>query len=395
MRYVVVFSFLSLFFITRLMAQSVLPVLENNGFYSFTVANVCLTVNPAYGARITSLKVAGEEILFWDDNTTLLSGSTFWPSPQNIWGWPPSETLDAKPYSASVTGNSLEMESDIDYGLNVKFGKRITATRVDTSISIIYSIENTGSEPVSLAPWEVTRVPASGITFFEKGDGNLTGDMVANTSISHNCVWYNQDSTSSANANKFFSDGRGWLAHVAPSKILFIKKFDDIPLGSSADVENEIEVYTSSSHSYTELENQGRYKEISPGAVYTWKVKWYVRQLPGGMEIHSGNNQLVSYAKSVLASDSLDVPYGIKNEKTVDAPVTISYQKGKLNVSFNTTPAKALVVNIFNLQGNRVFAAQLLAKNNTFIVNNLKKGCYLYQLTGANKLISKGKLVAY
>src|SRR5688500_15780369 len=60
-------------------------------------------VTPAHGARITSLRQAGQELLIVTGarNFADAFGSTFWPSPQS-WPWPPPAEIDVMPYIGSV-----------------------------------------------------------------------------------------------------------------------------------------------------------------------------------------------------------------------------------------------------------------------------------------------------
>src|SRR4051812_20607114 len=87
------------------------PVLSN-GKYSFSFHNVYFEVSPSNGGRVSSFKVAGAEMLYLNQaNANNNSGGTFWTAPQTVCNWPPLDTLDSKPYSASVNGNSLTLKS--------------------------------------------------------------------------------------------------------------------------------------------------------------------------------------------------------------------------------------------------------------------------------------------
>ena len=59
-------------------------------------------------------------------------------------------------------------------------------------------------------------------------------------------------------------------------------------------------MYVNPDHSYVEIEQQGAYASIAPGATVTWKVTWYVRQLPPGVGASAGNTDLVAFVVKTL-----------------------------------------------------------------------------------------------
>src|SRR3569623_3169145 len=63
-----------------------------------------LEVDAALGARITRFSLAGRNALTGPDVNDLHFGSTFWPSPQAAWGWPPPVEHDSEPYAAHQAG---------------------------------------------------------------------------------------------------------------------------------------------------------------------------------------------------------------------------------------------------------------------------------------------------
>lgn len=297
---------LNLFLISSyLPAQKVVPLKGNESKYSFKFANLFFEVDAAIGGRISSFKLDNIEILHSNDKNLLQSGSTFWPSPQSVWKWPPSKVLDSKPYKATILNNELILTSDISID-SLRVVKIFSANSQDSSIIIKYILKNEGTKEVKWAPWEITRVKPSGITFFAKGEGTLTGDMISNTSESSGVVWYDQNTTTpSFTKKKFFSDGRGWLAHITLDTILFIKKFRDIAPKNAAPAESEIEVYTEPTKLYTELENQGEYMTINQKDSLVWEVKWFARKLPSTIPVDVGNKGLIDFTYKIINKDGL------------------------------------------------------------------------------------------
>ena len=285
-------------------AQNVSPVKGIESKYSISFANIYFEVDTALGGRISSFQLSSAEILNTNASNSLQIGSTFWPSPQSVWKWPPIAALDRKPYSVSIVHDELILTSGISSG-NLRVHKIFSANPLDSSISIKYIMKNEGATAISWAPWEITRVKASGITFFEKGEGTITGNMIDNTNETSGIVWYDQNTTTpSFTKNKFFCDGKGWLAHVTTDNILFVKKFTDISLAKAAPAESEIEVYTEPSKLFTELENQGAYVTISPKDSVVWEVKWIARKLPEKITVEVGSKNLVDFTKKILKSNT-------------------------------------------------------------------------------------------
>ena len=62
--------------------------------YTFTAGNTVFAVDAAKAGRIVTFSLAGKNILTAakssQDNNW---GSTFWPSPQSDWNWPPSVVM--------------------------------------------------------------------------------------------------------------------------------------------------------------------------------------------------------------------------------------------------------------------------------------------------------------
>ena len=170
-----VFIYLSLilflFFTTHSTIAQVVPV-QNGSVYSLSVGDVELQVDASVGARIISLKLKGTEYIKQGTNLTQM-GSTLWTSPQSAWNWPPLSTTDSKTYTANIEGNKMIFESGIESGISgkkFKFIKTFWANENNNSISIRYSLVNTGTSSISTSLWEITRVEGDGLTFWKTGD---------------------------------------------------------------------------------------------------------------------------------------------------------------------------------------------------------------------------------
>ena len=115
--------------------------------------------------------------------------------------------------------------------------------------------------------------------------------------------WYQYPEGSTADyQKKMYCDGGAdrWLAHVSDGMV-FIKMHElDIPISGFAPAESEIELFVGDG--YTELELQGKYSTLKPLMSRYWTVYWKLVQLPSGIEVKVGNEELVEFIVSHLPS---------------------------------------------------------------------------------------------
>ncbi|MDA3890873.1 MAG: T9SS type A sorting domain-containing protein [Salinivirgaceae bacterium] len=350
--------------ITR--AQLVDPQFTD-GKYKLEVANISFVITPEIGARFSSLKIDGTEILYIEEGSGNW-GSSFWPSPQNDWLWPPPNALDTDPYTGGIIGKKIWLTSKTDEETNLSFSKTVYGDLADNSINIEYVMINQKDEPQTYAPWEVTRVPSGGWAFFPAGDTDITGNMAESAITIGDYVWYDN---SSSIGSKFFSDSKGWLAHIDKKRNLFIKVFDDISIENAAPDEAEVEVY--SGGNYVELENQGAYKPIAANDSITWKVKWFVRQLPTNIDITFGNQSLIDYTISVINNTA---PNSIKKNYAID--LSIYPNPTSANIYISNSNLNAQFYRICNINGQIV--KQDILSQQTIDISSLKKGVYIIKI---------------
>ncbi|MEO6598949.1 MAG: hypothetical protein ABIQ16_03690 [Polyangiaceae bacterium] len=273
----------------------------NAGKYSLSLGSTYLELDPEDGARMTALRVGGStgDNLLADSATTGQVdnwGSTFWPSPQN-WAWPPTDdgsinALNTLPYTAVGDALTLTLTSQVNATPpTLSVIKRISTDVAKQAIIIDYTMTNGGPAPVTVAPWEVTRVAAGGITFYE--DAGVSG-VIAGTTLTDGVRWYKHD-PSGAQPDKLFSDGKGWLTHAA-GNLLLIKSFPDITPNQSPTGEAEIAIYSAAQ--YVEVENQGAVQTLAPGDALHWTVRWYARTLATPAVV--GSADLVAYVQDQI-----------------------------------------------------------------------------------------------
>ena len=277
-------------------AAFVQPVLRS-GKYVWEAGAFSLELDPAHGARITRYGLSGENLLTGPEVDALNYGSTFWPSPQQRWSWPPVPELDSDAYTAQVEGDSLVCSSKPGVRAKVSVVKRVRAS-VAGDVELEYSLKNEDAVPASWAPWEITRVAAGGLSFF------MSGERVVNAQLpvmnQGGATWYKHDGRNVGSGQKLTADAAaGFLAHVA-GRTLFVKQFMDVPLAQQAPApEAEIAIYAAAG--YVELEPQGPYSQLAPGASVTWRVLWHLSQVPQDIQIEVGSAQLLELARRLTA----------------------------------------------------------------------------------------------
>lgn len=269
----------------------------------FELGMLTMEIASGEGARITSLELTGSQLLSGMDVNATNYGSTFWTSPQTDWSWPPIAAIDNAAFSfVDAPDDQCALEGAVVDDMShpkvsgVRIAKRWSADAAANAIDVQYSIENTGSAMTQLAPWEITRVPADGLTFYES-DSAPSGDKQPPTMMATGCVWV-EHSASVPIDSKLFGDAKGWIAHVNAGGVLLLKVFADVAAGQAAPGEGEVEIYTGAG--YIEVEDQGSYDPIEAGATRGWSVRWYARALPSSVMASAGSSTLVDYVHGLL-----------------------------------------------------------------------------------------------
>jgi len=290
-------------------ATLVTPINRSATSYVLEFGDTYFEVNPMLGARVINVHLKGGQNLLGAGKDADNMGSTFWPSPQSAWTWPPTDTsasignINNAPYTPSNDDTSMTLVGMAASSLGVSVTKKFEADLAKEAIVATYTMIGSGK---MAAPWEITRFKQAGVTFYPTGSdmpkGNDTMDPPVFT-MGAGCTWVAAPGTfasASAKDQKLFADGSGgWLAHAEDDWVI-VKKFMDTN-GMAAAGESEIQAYlnnpgnTGNPTPYMEVEQQGAY-----GAVGTWTVTWFVRKLPSGVTATAGNQQLVDFVKSLV-----------------------------------------------------------------------------------------------
>ncbi len=203
--------------------------------YTVLSGNSSLTVQPDAGARIVSFKSGRYEFLTGKEIHADNYGSTFWPSPQSLWNWPPPHTLDSDPYKLENAGGLLRMKSGKDPQTGLQFTKEFASAQ-NGKIRLTYSILNAGDTTQKTAPWDISRLHKGGLLFFQLGEGSVGVKQFAPvpTEVLNGIVWF-QDGKERPKENELSiaNTSGGWAAFAVDGKI-FIKKFAGITAAQQA-----------------------------------------------------------------------------------------------------------------------------------------------------------------
>jgi hypothetical protein len=247
----------------------------------------------------------------------ILWGSTTWASPQAYWTaacksannascWPPPAAMDGDAYTGGLVAadTAVTYSGTADSYMHLRIRKTFSANLKDSSFTNQYHYVNTSSSPINWGPWEDTRFPSGGLTFWPTGSGAPTGNagLLKQVRDTLGITWFNYDSSASlSGTTKIYADGGapGWMAHVDKNRVLFIKKFADTPPAKKAPgVENECELYVT--QALQEMETQGPYDAIPANDSIAWEVKWFIRKLPDAVAV-SRNKALADFVAQVVA----------------------------------------------------------------------------------------------
>ena len=275
---------------------------------SLRQGELCLQVDPGKGGRVSSVTLGEKELVFsaspeHPENNNW--GSTFWLSPQALWGWPPVVAHDALPYRVlSFSEHSVSLESQLGSGARIT--KDIAISAGDTPrIDLTYTIRAEKDFP-QVAAWEITRVPRDGLAFYPVTASSIKVPM---GTIDYQLdkdfvVWQSLTANSQPPEGKLIANGaEGWLAW-ASEDLLYIKRYAPVPQMAMADGEGDIEVYVSGKLPYVELEVQSAARALTRGESLTWQVSWMLLELPEDLEVFSGNPKLIEFVRQTLVAAS-------------------------------------------------------------------------------------------
>ncbi|SMF08228.1 protein of unknown function [Alteromonadaceae bacterium Bs31] len=253
-----------------------------------------------YGGRVLSFSINKQNALV-DSGAQV--GSTFWPSPQSLWDWPPPIALDSARYSTlEVSDRKICLQSGVDHSLGISVMKTFTSAL--NGFHMEYALVNSSNETVTVAPWEISRV-SGGLSFYA---ANSPPEIQSSCEIKHvnDHYWYQYEPGKLQGIPKIYANNTaGWLAN-ANEGLLLIKRFPQVEPKFIAPSEAEVEIYAHADVEtpYVEVEQQGAFKAIKPGMESRWAVDWFLFELPSDVRVEAGSADLLSFVADVLRPDS-------------------------------------------------------------------------------------------
>jgi Domain of unknown function (DUF4380) len=270
---------------------------KNGDLWRLSFGDVVLEVNALKGASVTTFSLGGHNVL--------ADGSHFRPSPQKTWNWPPPAEIAEAPYTATMNGNLIVMDSQTNAMWGLKAKKRFWANSAHQVATIEYTLTNTSSARASWGPWEVSRLNATGLTFFPEGNAiaakpSAFGQLLALQSAG-GVSWLDYKSANYSAGNYIVAhDGlEGWSAHTEAG-VVFIKSVPDILPAQIPPEEGEVQLWTDNTHTALEMENEGAYVALDAGQSIVWTMRWYLRAIPSDAAASVGNAKLLDFVRGQL-----------------------------------------------------------------------------------------------
>jgi len=268
--------------------------------YRIEQAPIALEVDPNDGGRIVEFSLEGRSVIVPVSESPEAYASSFWPSPQSTWSWPPPPEFDKLPWKVDILDHLLQLTSETSKKLHFSAQQRISTLAGKNAVSVEFQITNHDNAPHKVAPWQNTRVRPKGLTFYPSAEPTYTQSSLKLSPV-NGITWYAHDPAAVKDSLKSYADGKeGWMAQV-DGDLLFVKVFPDVPRDAQAPEEGEVVIYVPGSGLFVEMEQQGAYTELAPGATLAWPVIFVVQRIPRNIEIKAGSPQLVELARQLAA----------------------------------------------------------------------------------------------
>ena len=271
----------------------------NGARHRLELAPYAVELDAADGGRIVEFSRDGWNAIATKNDSPLAYGTSFWPSPQSDWNWPPPPEIDRLPWLSTSETQAISLESDVNAALGLAATVRVEFAPPGSSVRIDYTLQNRGSAARRVAPWQNTRVRPGGLTFYPSR-GPALPPSTLEPSLAGGVAWLLHDPKTMTENQKSFADGaEGFLAHVENGH-LFVAAWNDVPRERQAPGEAEIELYVDKTGRFVEIEAQGPFAELAPGASLAWTVFFSLEPLPGTLRVEPGNPALVDAARALV-----------------------------------------------------------------------------------------------
>ena len=300
-------------------ATLVTPIMRSATSYVLEFGDTYFEVNPMLGGRVIDVHLKGGTNLLGHGMDADNMGSTFWPSPQAAWTWPPTAdasitNINDKPYTPTSDATSMTLTGMAASVVGLSVTKKFAADLTKEAVVATYTMIGTAAGK-SAAPWEITRFPQTGVTFFPSGGTATTAKNTAQnmdpppTTMGADAQWLSSPGSFTGASAKdqllVVNGSSNWLAHADAGWVV-VKQFTHTPSAMIATGEGEICIYMNNPQNsgnplpYMEVEEQGPYGAVGQGQMVNWTVTWFVRKLPDGVTATAGSQALVDFVKSLV-----------------------------------------------------------------------------------------------
>jgi len=266
------------------------------GRYRHEAAGLVFAIDAADGGRPVELSLDGHNVLVERATGSPAYGSSFWPSPQRDWDWPPPAAFESMPWRARLETDALLLQSRVEPALGLSASQRVRVAQ--NGVSFEYTLTNHGASRRSVAPWQNTRVRPRGLTFYPSPEATLSGSTLS-IETRDGVAWLRHDPhTMTANAKSFADGAEGWVAHL-DGDVLFLKTFPEVPRAQQAPTEAQVEIYVDHTGLFVEVEQQGAYVPLEPRESSAWTTRWQLLRAPQGMSLEPGSADLLAWVRGL------------------------------------------------------------------------------------------------
>ena len=153
------------------------------------------------GGRVINLHLKGGQNLFGAGMDADNMGSTFWPSPQSAWTWPPTDTaasignINNAPYTPTTDALSMTLVGTAASSIGISVTKSFAADLTKEAIVATYTLLGSGK---MAAPWEISRFKQAGVTFYPTGSDTPKGNADMDPPVvttGAGCTWVSAPGT--------------------------------------------------------------------------------------------------------------------------------------------------------------------------------------------------------
>ncbi len=266
------------------------------------------------------------------DGTWGYGGYKTWPAPQSVWNWPPPPILDWGAYEYEVFQYSndsvcvwLKGQTETTRTPGLRFDRYLTVYRNSTCVKVTTVLFNENAQAQNWGVWDVTQAIVR-----HKPDNDYSNISVYFPITGQDDIWYSNDvpdreeilpgiekvNYSPDEGKIFASVPEGWVCFVDERDYqVYAKVFDIVEGATYPDDGGIVQLYTSGSSPYMEIEVTGPVQTIGAnGDSIIFTEYWYAAQNCGPVykANHAGmvRSPLAYSRSSRLATGK----YGVFNE---------------------------------------------------------------------------------